>query len=764
WATAALVLLLVGVGGWQASRSSTEGKSPEPSIHAAGSDTPTATPPPANPVPGTARLQLDVRSATTGRPLRASLWVQVFRDGELEREWESVTDGDGTAEIPVGMTGPDALVVWVSSAGHVPARGSWQGHEFAEPLLIESFRLEPGLALQGTVVNEAGQAVAGAVVQLEGPVPSPGRRQNVAFHPRWNAVTTDAAGQFRSDQLPSLLHHYLTFSVDHPEYVRATFPLEGPEAVATNRVVTLRQGLWACGRVVSGAEGLAVGDASIIAERSPGQGSRQAVADGEGRFRVGPFASGALTLAVQSPGLAASRFRIELSPDSKEFVLYLPSDLPAAGVPQSPAKAGPMVRLTGRVTDRESGAPVPRFRVRLIEPGSDTRLLGEGVDGQFDWAIRMGSHPEFQLEVAAEDYRTVSSEVRSVSEVEQEFSVELDPGKGITGWVVEGQGKPVTGAFVGLNHGGYHSESGGRPGDLEALAHHFEMENGGRLRNANSGYRTLTDRDGRFSFPPTPHAESVLIVAPEGCSQVPVTGLEERKISLQAWGAIEGTWVRDGKPCADQLMLLRDWIPTGDQTPPGIRLDMYAHTDGQGRFRFPRVPAGLMELLGASGRPNQEEYSHPTWVTVTAGSVTEVELVQDGPPVIGRLRASENLPDHRWEMDEVVLRREVPDEPPPHARDERVWTRAMLTSRHASAIPGPEGSLRFPSVAPGRYRLEAWLRAPLEVGSESGHYRILGHLSLAVTVPEITGEESRESPFDLGVLEVPLNGAPQPPR
>ncbi len=745
-------LMLTGAGGWILSRSSAGRHSTEAIFHPANtapSPSSAAEAATAAALPGTSRLQMDVRSAVTGRPLRASLLVNLRRDGELQREWELVTDDAGIAEIPVRVTSANVLQVWVSAAGYVPVVGTWQGHEFVEPLLLESFRLDPGTALQGTTVNEAHQPVPGALVCLNTAFHNPSRRQNVAFHRRLNAMTTDASGKFHSDQLPSLLHHSLTLSVDHPDYAQATFPLDGPDALATNPAVTLRRGLWVRGRVVIGAEGLPAGNVPVVAERSPGGFVRQSVADDDGHFRVGPFFAGQVTLTLTPPGFAASKFNITLAPDQRELVLYLPSDPQTDNASPDTARTGHTVRLTGRVVDRNTGDPIPRFQVCLGEhSGSIVRLLGQASDGRFDWSVNMGSQAAFVLEIEAEGHGKASTEMRPVKEGVEEFLIQLDPGSQITGWVVNAQGEPVSGAFAGLN----------------LPEQQISMLNGGRPGSGYGTPKTVTDREGRFSFPPTPNAESVLIVAPEGCSQVPVGKLGNRRIQLQKWGAIEGTWAPDGNPAAGQMLILQGWTPTDDRVPLGIQLDMNARTDGQGRFRFNRVPAGPADLMGLSVSQNRFGYSHRTRVDVPAGKTTEVILGNDGRSVVGVLRCFEAFPDHDWEADEVVLVGDVPEEPPMVNRAQQIWIREKQIGRYAAAMIGADGAFRFANVTGGRYRLEVQLRTPMTSAPEPGAYRILGHLTVPLSVPEVSGEEAGITPLDLGVLEIPLNGAPQPPR
>lgn len=749
WIATALLLFLTGTWGWTALRSSRLDRRFQEQVSAVTASETVAAPStePGTLRPDEAQIVLDVRSAMSRQGLQARVVVNVVRQGKIQREWEMNTDDAGSATIPVGDSSVDAVQVWVSAPSHVPLMAAWQGHELVQPRVLGTFWLEPGEVFQGMTADESGQPVAGAEIHLRNPTPDSGQRQNIAFHRRLNSLRTDASGRFRSDQLPSLFDRSVIFSADHPDYAQSTFTLKYPDHLATNRVVVLHRGLWLRGRVVSGADGLPVADMPLFAERSASGESRRSRVDHAGRFVVGPFAGGSmpLTLVLEPEGFAPVRFKIELTAGQPETVLHLPSDLPTQDGADAAADHGQKVRLVGRVTDEATGLPIPRFRVRLRENWeTQARLLGEATDGQFDWSITMAFQPEFSVEIEADDYETVVTERRPVAAGPEEFTIPLKPGQRIIGWVVDGAGLPAVGAVVGLNGP-----------DRE-----FGLQTDGTLLAEREGPKTLTDREGKFSFPPQPRAESVLVAAPAGYARAFVAELREHRIRLQPWGAIEGTYAVGESPAPGSGILLRDWIPADPAKPLGILLNTHTWPDAEGNFRFLRVPAGTVELI----YPQAGGSSRTVEVHVPAGQTVKVHLAGNARPLVGVLRAAPAIPDHDWRQDFMLLERVFPDEAPRGRRAQLIRERLQQTASQAlQPVIEPDGSFRFADVPGGEYRLEVTLRRPPRTDSEYGRVEIPGHLILSFTVPDANDGDATVTPFDLGIVEVPLDGATSPP-
>src|SRR5207249_4335437 len=126
-----------------------------------------------------------------------------------------------------------------------------------------TMRLEAGAAAGGRVVDDQGQPIAGAKVQvsLSGdpkPVHADGRtRYNTWLAERDDAPTTDAEGRWHIDNVPDHPRAELSVFVTHPDYVSDEFWGQAQKArgVTTEMLrrqtatVTLKRGVIVTGRV-----------------------------------------------------------------------------------------------------------------------------------------------------------------------------------------------------------------------------------------------------------------------------------------------------------------------------------------------------------------------------------------------------------------------------------------------------------------------------------------------------------------------------------
>ena len=705
--------------------------------------------------PGPSKILLNVRSAADSRPLVAQVAASLWDDrGHLET-LNLQTDMDGTLEVPATDPRLRSLILWISAPGHVPVSTTWKHHEFVAPVLTHQTRLEPGEMLTGVVQDESGQPVAQAQVQFTEPGMNLSERENIAYHRRLSLVTTDAQGRFHSDQLPVLRGNqsWMSYTVLHPDFVRARITLSGPKSLTTNHVVVLERGSRVTGRVV-GPDDAPVPDAKVEEQDSYGGPERESVSAADGSFSVGPFSPGAVALKVIAVGFKNALLKVPVAAGAEDAILRLtPADASKTEWEQG-MDAAQTVRLVGTVVDAESGEPLPQFSIRMNEERDTSgSLLGNGHEGRFDWPVRMAFHREFSLAADAYGYETATSDLRPVKDGTQTFEFRLQRGGWASGRVVNASGNPVAGAVVGLNGVGF----GFIVSDIQTSS-------------ANEAPQAITDAEGLFSLRLKPNTESLSVVHEAGFAQVPIAQASRTTIVVKPWGSIEGVVLTGGQPVAGQRVLLQAFLPESDADLWPVSLNTTVTSDTQGRFRFDHVPPGPVALNRyykfSPGTTGVLGIGPRLRVDVPAGGVVEMTLATTGRTLLGRLELSKPIAGYQWRRDLQSLEEIRTDLPPlKYGRPRQTpeyWEMVRANARREAQVRRffpdiqPDGSFRLADVPAGTYTLHLRVSEPPtdpDHGSEHDVPHELGKLAVPVVVPE---GDFNDPPLDLGIITIPV--------
>ena len=192
----------------------------------------------------------------------------------------------------------------------------------------------------------------------------------------------------------------------------------------------------------------------------------------------------------------------------------------------------PKLVITGRVTDAETGRPVPKFRV---VQGRQSDVAGSRSTGLRTraWTSRAVSTPSqfdeprrgaVRPKVEAPGYKPAVSRAFRPNEGSQTFDFALERAAGLSGIVLLPDGKPAAGVEVALATG----------------ENHVSLRSGRFDRDAN--FPTITTGpDGRFTFPPQDDKFLLIAVSDAGYADASSDEFAKSgKLVLQPWGRIEG--------------------------------------------------------------------------------------------------------------------------------------------------------------------------------------------------------------------------------
>lgn len=472
------------------------------------------------------------------------------------------------------------------------------------------FVLQNGVALHGFVRDQVGQAIPYADVTLRSP--------NGLVS---QSVRTDAAGAYR---FPRVSAGSYIRNVNAPGHETAEDKLEVGEAETESDLV-LKQ--WPAvgssvirGRLVS-STGERLDDASV--RLVPGQPGLEGVSsklsipvDGRWEWRTAPD---------HPVKLRFSAWRhedqvLEVSADGAESEVVL--------------DFVPDVLVRGTVRSQETGELLPRFRViranapRGNEYVSNIELFCEGFDGQF--AFRVSSKdlaPTTQLfRPNHPNYRAGTRVMIQADGLLQQI-YPLPPtinGEVVVDLIVSSE-NPAEGTVVMPDHtpavGAQVSYLGPRLGMFMAKPTVFGTEYTEKLRRPGQA-KTITASDGTFRLRRVDGATRLAVVHSEGWANVSLVGLPGEQVMLQPWGAIEGEVAISGK----EWLGVKVHLASANVEPEQFLLGFETVLDAQGRFAFPRVPAGILRAYVELQGNQPGLMGNPLEVKVSAGQRTAVTI------------------------------------------------------------------------------------------------------------------------------------------
>ncbi len=667
--------------------------------------------------------------------------------------------------------------------------------------VISELRFEPGTTIGGIVKDEAGHPIEGAAINVYGRAKQEGDGGWISFQ----EIKTDAQGRWRLDVAPrdlagvsaTVTHPRYRmnggpasrdlgstiFLIQGPSLSgrvidSAGRPVQGAEvgfgydlfdpnapiATANERgEFTIENCTRGTSIITAQADGFAPQIADVtLNERTrpieiklmePGSVLRVRVVDAEGKPVAGAFFGANTWRGHRSLRLyrkTDNDGRVEWRSAPRDAVLYGTgnfgymskrwAELIADGR-EHVITLFPELVITGRVTDAQTGRPLPKFRLIRTNwllgsqrgPLHDRWARNEAIEitgGRYTTRFSEPAEP-FYLRVEADGYSPAESRGFKATEGNQTFDFALQPSQNQpTGTVVLPDGKPAAGAevLVSTEHMGWLMQAG-----------HFDSRvNAPRIKAGS---------DGRFSFTPPKDPYFLIAISDAGYAHVwPDDFAKTGTLVLQPWGKIEGE-LRIGRQPApnQQVEFCPDPIQRGGKF-YNLTYGYSALTDKQGRFTFDRV----VPVAGDVSRniPNASG-GFPAWgwqehALVKPGQTARVQLGGRGRPVIGCIvldGAPATTVD--WTKNQPVTIR-VP----------LLEVKDSLTWRCFGSYFDKEGRFRVNDVPAGKYELEVIVNSdayPKVRGDEA----VIGSLRTTIIVPEAP-DARPDVPIDLGAITVGL--------
>jgi RNA polymerase sigma factor (sigma-70 family) len=618
-----------------------------------------------------------------------------------ERDDAPTTDAHGRWQI-TGVPAPSSVELSLIVT-HPDFRSDeiWQQSQKASGVTTAMLRqgtavvtLKRGVVVTGRVTDPDGKPIKDAIV-IHGDDPY-SSHEPCKF-------PTDADGRFR---LPALPPRQTTLTVVAPGYAPQLRKLN-LQSQATAQDFRMGRGKPARLRVVDAA-GQPVPNASALLEAWRGSESirwdhnpnhpkvpptkipTQTGSDGVWEWPDAP--EGPVKVSVWKSGFA--HIECEVAGDGPERTVVL--------------KADP--RITGRVTDAGTGRPIPSFTVIPINVLRKDWLDAErgkaeaGTDGRLNYHATRTDIP-LRLQIEAAGYRSETGpqfRVGDQSNRVQDFR--LRPSPPITGTVVDSARRPVARAKV-------------------LLATPTETAHFGGDHRGN--HQVETDPAGRFEFPDPGEPSAVFVQSDAGFAraELPPDTHDVGTLKLGQWAAVRGRFVDGGKPIGGAIIFLRP-IHAWRFDRPHVQDDTQTVTDAEGRFEFPRVPPGPVQVNVFIGPWKDDGYrSGPNVpLDLRPGQRVEVDLGGGGATLTGQVKLTGMVPadlDCTYSLNYLV-RRQPGIAPPPEVAAagfnvRRGWSDAwtmsqeglayLSTLRHWFVKLAPDGSFRVSGVPPGEYDL-----------------------------------------------------------
>ena len=297
--------------------------------------------------------------------------------------------------------------------------------------------------------------------------------------------------------------------------------------------------------------------------------------------------------------------------------------------------------ISGSVIDAKTKQPIKKFRVTpgVQRDASRSRLFWDSndsftvSDGKYQLRIT-DDDPAHFVRIEADGYEVATSRAFKPDEEGVTYDFALKPARDIAATILTADGQPAAAAEIAVGMAG--SQISIRQGRL----------------GTRQTYATVlkSDEAGHFGIPPRNEPFQLIILHPAGFAYLKSeTGPIPDPIQLTPWARIEGTFSIGNQPAAGvELALgLNNGINASRDEGPSIFTQNEIKTDQTGRYVFDRVFPGQTRVgrnITYMVRQGATEATSSIQIPIElkAGETKLLNLGGTGRPVIGKLKPAEN--------------------------------------------------------------------------------------------------------------------------
>jgi hypothetical protein len=325
-----------------------------------------------------------------GAKILASIWdvEPTTRKGTPNRDYTTDDKGIALVERPSELR---IIRLWASHPDFVTLFAHWEEGEHDNGRLLPAeftLTLPKGVEIGGRIIDEAGKPVAGVRVEatLRDETQVAANKPNVR-HDKWLANGNDSAvsdqeGQWVVKNVPASFDrdakNRVSLRFNHPNYIPipedgrpAIQPTYAADALRARTLETILKSGFQLEGVVRDSSGKPIAGALVIRGDNPYSqpGSKEVVADNEGRYRLPTLAAGKLLVTVVAKGWMPQLREIELGAELNKLDFQLEAGLP----------------LKVRIVD-QTGQPISKCYVSLQEWRGKQSLynMNTGIPGRAD--------------------------------------------------------------------------------------------------------------------------------------------------------------------------------------------------------------------------------------------------------------------------------------------------------------------------------------------------------------------------------------------